>query len=244
MQYGQALDRLLRDIVYADPDIGYVYLLKANVSDGFYCIGLRSEDTTKLSLILPSGEDKEPMVATPLMLSMGWKNLPPYYVLPRKQQRISSTIPFLPISTAERNRAEAIVPPPAPPLAEEHAKLTHNPQQLRPKATLLAYMDVFVDDLLGLAQGPWHRCRHVRRRLYHALDKVFRLLDRQDTKQRKEFLSMKKLEAGDYSWSTCQTMIRWIVDSVNMIINLHLYHVARLKGIVYSIPCTQHRVGF
>ena len=41
MQYCWALDCLLREIVYADPALGYVYLLKSNVSDGFYRIGLR-----------------------------------------------------------------------------------------------------------------------------------------------------------------------------------------------------------
>ena len=41
MQYGRALYRLIREIVYADPALGYVYLLKADLSDGFYCIGLR-----------------------------------------------------------------------------------------------------------------------------------------------------------------------------------------------------------
>ena len=138
---------------------------------------------------------------------------------------------------------EAIAPPPAPPLAQEHAQLTRNPYLRRPKAKLLAYMDVFVDDFLGLAQGPRHRRRHVRRTLFHALDKVFRPLDRQDTKQRKEVLSMKKLEAGDCSWSTCHTMLRWIVDSVNMTITLPPHHVARLKEIVSSIPSTQHSVG-
>ena len=93
-------------------------------------------------------------------------------------------------------RAEAVAPPPAPPLAEEHAKLTCNPYLRRHKAKLLAYVDVFVDDLLGLAQGPRHRRRHVRRTLFHAFDKVFRPLDCQDTQQRKEVLSLKKLEAG------------------------------------------------
>ena len=104
-------------------------------------------------------------------------------------------------------------------------------------------MDVFVDDFLGLAQGPRHRRRHVRRRLFHALDKVFRPLDRQDTKQRKEVLPMKKLEAGDCLWSTCQTMLGWIVDSVNMTISLTPHRVAWLKEIVSSIPITQHSVG-
>ena len=30
----------------------------------------------------------------------------------------------------------------------------------------------------------------------------------------------KKMDAGDCSWSTCQTLIRWIVESTNMTINL------------------------
>ena len=58
MQYGQALDRLLRGIVFADPALGYVYLLKADVSDGFYRIGLRPEDATKLGLIFSNGADE------------------------------------------------------------------------------------------------------------------------------------------------------------------------------------------
>ena len=71
LQYGWALDCLLREIVFADPALGYVYLLKADVSHGFYHIGLRPEDAPKLGLIFPSGEDEEPMVATPLTLHMG-----------------------------------------------------------------------------------------------------------------------------------------------------------------------------
>ena len=113
----------------------------------------------------------------------------------------------------------------------------------RPNAKLLSYVDVFGDDFLGLAQGPRHRHRHVRRTLFHALDKVLRPLDRKDATQRKEVLSLKKLDAGDCSWSTCQTMLGWIFDSVNMTIALPPHRVARLKEIVHAIPCTQRRVG-
>ena len=70
MQYSQALEHLIREIVYADPARGYVYMLKANVSDGFYRKGLRPEDTPKLGLIFPSGKEEDPMVATPLTLPM------------------------------------------------------------------------------------------------------------------------------------------------------------------------------
>ena len=55
MQYGRALDRLLREIVFADPALVPVYILKADVSDGFYGIGIRPEDAPKIGLIFPSG---------------------------------------------------------------------------------------------------------------------------------------------------------------------------------------------
>ena len=79
MKYGRALDRLLRKIVFLDTVLGTVYLLKADVSDGFYRIGLHPEDAPNLGLILPSGADEEPMVATPLKLPMGCKPPPPPY---------------------------------------------------------------------------------------------------------------------------------------------------------------------
>ena len=82
------------------------------------------------------------------------------------------------------DRAEAIVPPPAPPLAQEHAKLTRDTYLRHPKAKLLAYVGVFIDDFVVLAQGPRYLRRHVCRTLFHALDKVFCPLDRQETKQR------------------------------------------------------------
>ena len=65
MQYGQALDRLIREVVYADPVLGYIYMLKADVSNRFYRIGLRPEYAPKLGLIFPNGEEEDPMVATP-----------------------------------------------------------------------------------------------------------------------------------------------------------------------------------
>ena len=119
------------------------------------------------------------MVAIPITLPMGWKNSPPLFFTgtetvadlaneslrthhPRKQHLLDI-------------RAEAVEPPPAPLLTQEHANLTRDPYLRRPNAKLLAYVDVFVDDFLGLAQGTRHRRRHVRRTLFHALDKVFRV---------------------------------------------------------------------
>ena len=142
MQYGRSLDRLIREIVYADPALGYVYILKDDVSDGFYRIWLCPEDAPKLGLIFPSGKEEEPMVAIPLTLPMGWKNSPPLFctatetVADLANESLCSHQPSKPHKLDDR--AEAIAPLPAPPLAQEHAQLTQDPYLRRPKAKLLA----------------------------------------------------------------------------------------------------------
>ena len=82
----------------------------------------------------------------------------------------------------------------------------------------LAYIDVFVDDFLGLSQGRKNG-RRVRKILLHAVNDVIRPLEAGDG-HRKEPVSLKKLRQGDCSWSTVKTMLGWIIDTVNMTINL------------------------
>ena len=247
MQYGRTLDRVLREIVFADPALGPVYLIKMDVSDGFYRIGLRAEDAPKLGLIFPGDSDGDPLVAIPLTLPMGWKNSPPIFctatetVADLANEALRTHIPSRPHKLDAR--AENIVPAPAPGEQKCFKDLGRDPYLQRKNAPLLAYVDVFVDDFLGLAQGPRHRRRHVRRTLFHALDKVFRPLDGQDAKQRKEVLSLKKLDAGDCSWSTCQVLLGWIVDTINMTITLPPHRVERLHEILSAIPRSQRRIS-
>ena len=145
MQYGRALDSLIRKIVYVDPALGYIYMLKADVSDGFYLIGLRPEDAPKLGLIFPSGKMEEPMVAIPLKLPMGWKNFPHLFCTATEtvaylaNKSLRSRQPSKPHKLDDR--AEAIALPPPPPLSQEHPQLTWDPYLRR-------HMDVFIDDFL------------------------------------------------------------------------------------------------
>ena len=62
---------MLREIVYADPKLVPVHMIKANVSDGFYRVGLRPSDAAKLGLVFPSEAGEEHLVAIPLTLPMG-----------------------------------------------------------------------------------------------------------------------------------------------------------------------------
>ena len=97
------------------------------------------------------------------------------------------------------NRAEAVRVKPAPSINKELGALPRDPYLGRNNSQLLQYVDVFVDDFLGLAQGPRHRCHHVRCSLFHALENVFHPLDSKDNEEQKEVLSLKKLDAGDCS---------------------------------------------
>ena len=121
------------------------------------------------------------MLAIPITLPMGWKNSPPLFCTATETVADLANKVLCTHQPSKQhlldNREEAVEPPPAPLLTKEHAALKRDPYLLRPNAKLLAYVDVFVDDFLGLAQGPRHRRHHVRRTLFHALDKLFRPLD-------------------------------------------------------------------
>ena len=131
MQYGRALDRLICEIVYADTALGYFYLLKADVSDRFYRIGLRPTDAPKLGLIFPSGKEEEQMVATPLTLPMGWKNSPPLFCTAMETVADLANEALRTHQLSKQHlldiRVKAVEPPPAPLLTQDHANLTRDP---------------------------------------------------------------------------------------------------------------------
>ena len=79
MQFGHALDRLLRQILLADPSSGPVKIIKVDISDGFYRLCLSPTDIPKLAVVFPTLPGQQRLVALPLVLPMGWKNSPPIF---------------------------------------------------------------------------------------------------------------------------------------------------------------------
>ena len=51
MRYGRDLDCLIREVIISDPELRPIHVLKEDVSDGFYCIGLRPTDAPKLGIV-------------------------------------------------------------------------------------------------------------------------------------------------------------------------------------------------
>ena len=79
MQFGHALERILREILLSNPAFGPVQLMKVDISDGFYRIDVNVDDVPKLGVVFPTEDGEEPLVAFPLVLPMGWKNSPPIF---------------------------------------------------------------------------------------------------------------------------------------------------------------------
>jgi hypothetical protein len=107
----------------------------------------------------------------------------------------------------------------------------------------LATIDVFVDDFIGAAQGNTSRLDRVRRILLTAVDQVFRPLDASDSPFRREPSSVKKMLQGDADWSSCKTILGWLIDTTAMTISLTPRRLERLSCLLASIPLTQKRTS-
>ena len=79
MQFGHALERILREILTADPALGPIYMMKLDIADRFYRVNLAIRDIPKLGVVFPTLPGQEPLVALPLVLPCGWKISPPAF---------------------------------------------------------------------------------------------------------------------------------------------------------------------
>ena len=254
MQFGQALDRVLREILLANPAFGPVHLNKTDLSDGFYRVDVNPDDIPKLGVVFPSRPGQpEPYVAFPLVLPMGWKESPPYFcaftetIADVANERLqASAYQPKPHHLDELANAVRTEPPHKParsastPVKSVEVPSVRDPS-LPTNAPPLQYIDIFVDDFISLGQAPF--LRRVRKTLLHAIDQVIRPLDGHDSRYRREPVSMKKLRAGDCSWGTVKLVLGWIVDTVNLTIQLPPHREERLWEILNSIPRDQKRTS-
>ena len=63
----------------ADPRHGPIYMMKVDIPDGFYRVGMAPEDVPSLGVYLPPGLDGKTLVALPLVLPMGLVESPPQF---------------------------------------------------------------------------------------------------------------------------------------------------------------------
>ena len=233
MQWGRTLQRVLWYVFNADRRHGPVLLSKTDLSDGFYQLPLTPTGALKLAVPFRSS-DQEPLVAVPTRLPMGWTQSPPAF------SSTTETIADLANAFLE---ADCFIPGPHPLEAAASTPVeVHNPtaadaypiQESGPVRPPLAYVDVYVDDFVKLAQG-WRNALRVRRHTFHCIDKVFRPNDALDPSSRKEPISVKKLLKGDDHWSTQKTVLGWDIDTRAMTIALPPHRQDRLLHLLRAV---------
>jgi hypothetical protein len=242
MQFGRALLRVLQRIIQADPRHGPVHLIKVDVADGFYRIGLNSGDVIKMGVAMPDSPTGEPLIAFPLALPMGWVNSPPLFVAATETIADNANAALARHDVPAPHRLEALADPEPP---ERRRQLpVPGPADPSPRRRPpLQYTDVYVDDFVMAAQGSHAKLRRHRRTLFHEVDRVLRPLEPTDSPHRTEPISVKKLGKGDAQWATRKNILGWIVDTVRHTIELPPRRRARLHSILAELPRTQRRTS-
>jgi hypothetical protein len=209
MQFGIALERVMRDIVEANPKYGPVYLMKVDIADGFYRIMVRAPDIVKLAMSIPTLAGEEPLLALPLVLPMGWTQSPPWFcsatetatnVANQRLKRRWQAPPHRLDVVASTPPATGLPTPVAPPV-----DYTPLPETIPPrvwKERPLERFDIFMDNFIGAGQGSKARLNNTCQVLFHTLDELFRPLEPGNNSYRREPASTKKLAKGDGHWET------------------------------------------
>ncbi|KAL3827591.1 hypothetical protein ACHAXA_002088, partial [Cyclostephanos tholiformis] len=224
MQFGHALERLLREILLSNPHLGPVYLIKQDISDGFYQIALNIDDIPKLGVAFPMASVADLVNA-----------------------HLNAQLPQCP-----HHLDELVESIPSPdPMVRIHSPLSDVPRDpsLPFPSHPVAYTDVYVNNFMGAAQQSskgspdLENRRRVRCHLLHAIDDVFCPLSLGDSPTHREPISLKKLQEGDCSWGTLKLVFSWIIDTVNMTLHLPPHRVSHLRAILDSFPPSQCRTS-
>ena len=113
---------------------------------------------------------------------------------------------------------------------------------LKPYQHPLSYVDVYMDDFLGLAQGHPGLRERVRSTIFHSIDDILRPNCPTDSAHRSEPISLSKLAKGDAKWATRKILLGWIVDTVAETIELPEHRRLRFIEILENLH-DRHRVS-
>lgn len=173
-----------------------------DLSDSFYHLDINVDDIPKLGVVFPTTPNDEQLITFLLVLPVGWTTIADI----ANQCLISLALP----PSHHLNDLAASILPPDQPTLRSALDLTDLPRDPSlPSAGLpLSYIDVFVDDFIGIAQDSttFNLC-HNRETLLCATDNIFCTLGPHDSPQWQELVSIKKLLQGDCSWGTCKTIL-------------------------------------
>jgi hypothetical protein len=248
MQFGRALLRLLTQIVQADPRFGAVLMAKFDLSDGYYRVPLKTEDALKLAVVLPQAENEPVLIAIPLVLPMGWTESPPFFCTTTETiaDLANATLAQHPVVATHCLECHTL--PSAEVIALNNRPLAPTVAVRPYSKERLSYVDVYLDDLIGLLQyDPLQNegtpPLHFTRTVLSSIDQVFRPLDPTDSPFRTEPISVKKLVNGDGTLCTQKTILGWSIDTCLYTLGLTERKHKRFHELLDQFPRSRKRVS-
>jgi hypothetical protein len=172
LQFGHTLTRLMQRISYADPQHGPVHISKLDLADGYYRVKLSPEAALELAVVLPGATPSaKNLIGIPLMLPMGWKYSPNYFCTHSETATDLANLYIqtqhpLPPHPLELPSQAMTVP------TVEHMSPSYIPPPTLTAQPPVAYVDVYMDNFLGLAQRDTTSL--VLRALLHGVSHIFR----------------------------------------------------------------------
>jgi len=154
MQFGGTLQRILQRVVYCTPTYGPPLMAKLDLADGYYRVPLAPQAALQLAVVIPNDHDDTFLVALPLSLPMGWGHSPPWFCAFTETIADVSNNEWLPAQPASLH---TLLQPSQAHNLPSHDQFHASAITLGTTTTPpLAYMDVYIDDFLTVAQPPLH----------------------------------------------------------------------------------------
>jgi hypothetical protein len=236
MQFGQALQRILQSLVYANPQFGPPLLAKLDLADGFYRVPLSPIAALQLAVVLPPDAQYSNLIGIPLSLPMGWALSPPYFCAYTETCADLANLahPHNPPAAHPLENTSQLSPLP---IDNTYASGVPFPWNTTPPLRPLQQTDVYLDDFLLMAQRPRHR--PALRSTLHAIDTVF--ADTPDS-PRRHIISASKLAKGDATWAHEKRILGWDINTKTMTLHLPPHRLQRLEALLRPL-LTQARIS-
>jgi len=205
---GKVLPRLLHYM--RDTPAGlHILFSKLDISDGFWRLIVREEDSYNFAYVLPQDAGEPCRVVVPAAVQMGWVESPSHFCSVTESARditqhfVDNDVP-LPHDPIEQSMAIADVP---------LRGRTRAPTKL---------LQVYVDDFCYVATQSVDGAHipTIRRAAIHGIHSVFPPTSVTKHTGGKEPISTKKLAAGDGNFDSQKEMIGFVFDGVKRTVHL------------------------
>ena len=239
MRFRGALQRILKQVLAADPRLGPVYLSKVDLADAYMRFWVRMEDVQSVAfLILKKNTSNIQLVVFHILLPIGYIDSAPYFCM------ATDTVTDLANKTiALRERADehpleleyearAVDDANASPTKAD-TSWASLPVEQRSAAT--ENVNIYLDNFISVVQGGTRERCQMLRHLFYQIDQVFFPKEEAETNSR-DPISLKKLGQGDGSWFTQKTVLGWDLDTIAYLICLPPTRREKVVAALGAIP--------